>query len=77
MTTFLLKSGHGDIPQNKEVNSCPFCGGGAIGPHRTTKDGKRPIWEIHCARHCVHMRRTTKKEVLLDWNTRAGNEYEA
>lgn len=54
---------------NIEMELCPFCGARAVQPFKISQTG-RPIWETGCVNYCVFMRRDSKKQLILDWNTR-------
>ncbi len=57
----------------EQLKPCPFCGTAACEPENITPT-KRPSWKIRCTWYCVSMVRSTKKEVIKDWNTRANSE---
>lgn len=61
-----MKTIHSD-----KLKECPFCGGNASSTEKESDKG-RPVWAIKCSTgFCISMRRSSKKEVIEDWNTRA------
>ena len=52
-----------------ELKECPFCGSRATDPEKTNTSG-RNVWETKCVHFCIYMRRSSKKELVRDWNRR-------
>lgn len=57
-----------------ELKNCPFCGMSPKEPEKRPQSG-RPIWDITCKLYCITMTRTSKKEVIQDWNKRTGTGF--
>lgn len=52
-----------------ELKPCPFCGGPANPPGRVLKAG-RTVWMATCFAGCVEMWRSSKAQLVQDWNGR-------
>lgn len=59
------------VPASNPLLPCPFCGAIPKEPiNINTGTSRRPEWKLHCPRFCVSMARSTRKELISDWNTR-------
>ena len=59
------------------LKPCPICGHPATQPQNIARPSQRPMWEISCGVFCIAMRRSSKAQVIAEWNQRTTSDPQA